>query len=109
MLPELESLETDVAFLPIGGTYTMDVRGGGRPRASDGAGLAVPMHYGFVVGSPGDAERFRDAASPVPVEILTPVAAVRMLRPWTQQDPGGGRRPGPIASGANPTTKEAAP
>ena len=36
-------------------------------------GVAVPMHYGFVVGTAGDGERFRDAASPVPVEILTPV------------------------------------
>jgi L-ascorbate metabolism protein UlaG (beta-lactamase superfamily) len=35
--------------------------------------VAVPMHYGFVVGSPFDAERFRDAADPVAVEILTPL------------------------------------
>jgi L-ascorbate metabolism protein UlaG (beta-lactamase superfamily) len=34
--------------------------------------LAVPMHYGFAVGSPRDADRFREAASPVPVEVLTP-------------------------------------
>ena len=25
--------------------------------------LAVPFHYGFVVGSPSDAERFRAAAA----------------------------------------------
>jgi hypothetical protein len=41
-------------------------------------GLAVPVHFGFrlddgeLVGSSGDAERFRAAAAPVPVEILTP-------------------------------------
>jgi hypothetical protein len=35
--------------------------------------VAVPMHYGFVVGSPSDADRFRDEASPVRVEFLTPV------------------------------------
>jgi L-ascorbate metabolism protein UlaG (beta-lactamase superfamily) len=34
--------------------------------------LAVPMHFGFVVGSPGDADRFRAAAAPVAVETLTP-------------------------------------
>ena len=46
-----------MAFVPIGGTYTMD--------PSEAAGLvrvmtprlAVPMHYGFVVGEPSDAER----------------------------------------------------
>jgi L-ascorbate metabolism protein UlaG (beta-lactamase superfamily) len=70
--PELDDVRADVAFLPIGGTYTMD--------ASEAAGLArsispqtaVPMHYGFVVGSPADAERFRREADPVHVEILTP-------------------------------------
>ena len=71
--PELDDVRTDVAFLPIGGTYTMD--------ASEGAGLAksiaprvaVPMHFGFVVGSAGDGDRFRTAAAPVAVEILEPV------------------------------------
>jgi L-ascorbate metabolism protein UlaG (beta-lactamase superfamily) len=72
-VPELESIRTDVAFLPIGGTYTMDVpEAAGLARAME-PGLAVPMHFGFVVGEPEDAERFRDAAAPVPVEILTPV------------------------------------
>lgn len=71
-LPELESLDTQVAFVPVGGTYTMD--------ASEAAGLvramspqlAIPMHYGYVVGTPADAERFRAEADPVPVQILTP-------------------------------------
>ena len=35
--------------------------------------LAVPMHYGFVVGSPTDAETFRREAEPGTVEVLTPV------------------------------------
>ena len=33
---------------------------------------AVPMHYGFVVGTPSDAERFRDLAAPVAVQFMTP-------------------------------------
>ena len=62
--PELETIDADVAFLPIGGTtrWTWSEAAGlaraMRPK------LAVPMHYGFVVGSPSDADRFRDAASP---------------------------------------------
>ena len=71
-VPELSQVSADLAFLPIGGTYTMD--------ASEAAGLArsispqvaVPMHYGFVVGSPSEAERFRREAAPVVVETLTP-------------------------------------
>jgi L-ascorbate metabolism protein UlaG (beta-lactamase superfamily) len=37
-----------------------------------GPQIAVPMHYGFVVGTPADAERFAKEASPVKVETLTP-------------------------------------
>jgi L-ascorbate metabolism protein UlaG (beta-lactamase superfamily) len=70
---ELYSIETDVAFLPIGGTYTMDVEEAAGLARAMGPGLAVPMHFGFVVGKPEDAERFRAAAAPVPVEVLTPV------------------------------------
>ncbi|MEP7032531.1 MAG: MBL fold metallo-hydrolase [Actinomycetota bacterium] len=71
-VPELESLAADVAMVPIGGTYTMDPEeAGGLVRAMSPR-LAVPMHYGFVVGSPGDADRFRAAAAPVTVETLTP-------------------------------------
>ena len=30
------------------------------------------MHFGFVVGSASDGERFREAAAPVAVEMMTP-------------------------------------
>lgn len=76
-LPELESLRTDVAFIPIGGTYTMDVGEAAGLVKAMRPGLAVPMHYGFVegVGDPADGDRFREAAAPVAVELLTPVRA----------------------------------
>ena len=54
----------DIAFLPVGGTYTMNAEEAAaaanediRPKA------AVPMHYGDVVGSRADAERFRELFS----------------------------------------------
>ncbi|HZB03041.1 MAG TPA: MBL fold metallo-hydrolase [Actinomycetota bacterium] len=76
-LPELESVRTQVAFLPIGGaTFTMDVpEAVGLARAMS-PGLAVPMHYGGYVegtGPPSDGEAFRRDADPVPVEVMTPV------------------------------------
>jgi L-ascorbate metabolism protein UlaG (beta-lactamase superfamily) len=71
-VPELDDVKTDVAFLPIGGTYTMDaVEAAGLARAMEPR-TAVPMHYGFVVGKPSDAERFRDLAAPVAVQFMTP-------------------------------------
>lgn len=72
-LPELASISTDVAMVCIGGDpFTMGHEEAAglvkamRPR------LAVPMHYGFRVGSPSFADRFREEAQPVPVEIMTP-------------------------------------
>jgi L-ascorbate metabolism protein UlaG (beta-lactamase superfamily) len=69
---ELDEVKADVAFLPIGGTYTMDAEEAAGLARSIDPGMAVPMHYGFVVGSPSDAERFRELAAPVAVRILTP-------------------------------------
>lgn len=78
-LPELESLRTNVAFLPIGGFFTMDPdEAAGLARAM-GPDLAVPMHYGFVIGSPSFADQFARAAAPVPVQKLDPV------RPFEQR------------------------
>ena len=72
-LPELESVRANVAMLPIGGTYTMDAeQAGGLARAIN-PDLAVPMHYGFVVGTQADAQRFTEAAKPVEVRTMQPL------------------------------------
>lgn len=57
-IPEMKRLSVDVALLPIGGTYTMTA-----DEAADIANefkptLAIPMHWGTIVGSKADAERF---------------------------------------------------
>ena len=70
--PELDDVKADVAFLPIGGTYTMTAQEAGQLAKVIQPQLAVPMHYGYVVGSPKDAETFRSEADPVKVEVLTP-------------------------------------
>ena len=70
---ELDAVRADVAFLPIGGTYTMDPKEAGGLAKAIRPQRAVPMHYGFVVGSPKDVERFRKEAEPVTVETLKPL------------------------------------
>ena len=69
---ELDEVRADVAFLPVGGHFTMDARAAAGLARTIEPGVAVPMHYGFVVGTSSDGERFREAAAPVPVEILKP-------------------------------------
>ncbi len=69
---ELDGLQASVAFLPIGGTFTMDAHEAAGLAKRISPDVAVPMHYGFVVGSVSDAETFRAEADPVRVELLTP-------------------------------------
>lgn len=71
--PELDDVRADVALLPIGGHFTMDWREAAGLAKAIGPSLAVPIHYGFVICSPTDGVRFREAAAPVPVELLVPV------------------------------------
>ncbi len=70
-IPEMEGLQVDIALLPVSGKYVMDA-----DQAAELAGklqprLAIPMHYGEIVGSEADALRFKERA-PVPVRILKP-------------------------------------
>jgi len=48
----------DIALLPVGGTYTMNAEEAAGAALSISPKIAVPMHYGSVVGSVADAEKF---------------------------------------------------
>ncbi len=57
-IPEMSGLAPDVALLPVGGTYTMTADEAARAALAIRPKVAVPMHYGSVVGSEADAARF---------------------------------------------------
>jgi L-ascorbate metabolism protein UlaG (beta-lactamase superfamily) len=60
-IPEMKALvRADVAFLPVGGAVTMDAKRAAEAAAEIGPRLAVPMHWGSVIGSEEDAQRFRE-------------------------------------------------
>ncbi len=71
-LPELEKVKSDIAFVPIGGTYVMEPERAASFVRKLAPKIAVPMHYGYVVGSRSDGEKFKQAAKPVQVHIFTP-------------------------------------
>ena len=48
----------DVAFVPVGGTYTMDSKEAAELVNEIRPTIAVPVHYGSVVGTEEDAEMF---------------------------------------------------
>lgn len=61
---ENKKIRCDVAFVPVGGTYTMDFKEAAflineiRPK------IAVPIHYGSIVGTKQDAEDFKRLLHP---------------------------------------------
>jgi L-ascorbate metabolism protein UlaG (beta-lactamase superfamily) len=68
-VPEMATVQCDVALLPVGGTFTMTWQEAAAACDVIDAAAAVPMHYGEVVGDARDAEDFRDHCR-LPVTIL---------------------------------------
>lgn len=71
-IPEMASIKTDVAFLPVSGVYVMTAAEAVEAAATIKPQVAVPMHYGSIVGSVADAQQFAKRAS-VPVVVLEKV------------------------------------
>ena len=55
---ENKSVKCDVAFVPVGGTYTMDAKEAVTLVNEIKPKIAVPIHYGEIVGSEDDAIEF---------------------------------------------------
>ena len=57
--PEALNVKCDLAFLPIGGTYTMDYAEAAKLANSIILTIVVPTHYGKIVGNVEDAKNFK--------------------------------------------------
>jgi L-ascorbate metabolism protein UlaG (beta-lactamase superfamily) len=69
--PEMKSLDVDVAFLPVSGTYVMTAEEAAEAAKAMKAKVVIPMHFGAIVGSRADAERFKQLVGGTrTVEIL---------------------------------------
>ena len=68
-IPEMANITADVLFLPVGGKYTMNASEAAQVANMIKPKVAVPMHWGEIIGSRADAEAFQ-AQCQVPVEIL---------------------------------------
>lgn len=69
LIPEMADIACDIALLPVSGTYVMTAAEAVEAARVIGPKLAIPMHYGRIVGSEADARHF-EAGCPVPVKIL---------------------------------------
>ncbi|HHV43304.1 MAG TPA: MBL fold metallo-hydrolase [Firmicutes bacterium] len=57
-IPEMADLEVDIALLPVGGTYTMNVEQAVQAAEAINPKVAIPMHYGDLVGNEEDGKEF---------------------------------------------------
>ena len=58
-IPEMKTLRPDIALLPVSGTYVMTVQEAAEAAAAINPKIAIPMHYGTIVGDKADAETFQ--------------------------------------------------
>jgi len=79
LIPEMSGLkDIDLALLPVGGTYTLDASQAAEACRTIGPKAALPYHWGDIVGSPDDAERFGSEVTCCEVHILQPGGSVTL-------------------------------
>jgi L-ascorbate metabolism protein UlaG (beta-lactamase superfamily) len=61
LIPEMNDLTVDIALLPVSGTYVMTADQAVKAALAINPELAIPMHYGAIVGSDQDAISFKKA------------------------------------------------
>lgn len=70
-IPEMKGLKADVALLPVSGTYVMTPEEAAQAAKMVESKVAIPMHYGVIVGTEQDAQKFKQLTT-VDVQILKP-------------------------------------
>lgn len=75
LIPEMSDLkDVGVALLPVGGTYTLNAEQAAQACKAIGCAAAIPYHWGDIVGSSADADKF--AAAACRVHVLQPGQSV---------------------------------
>ena len=69
-IPEMKSIQCDIALLPVSGTYVMTVEEAVEAAKAIKPKIAVPMHYAAIVGSDADAKQFKSLVKNCQVEII---------------------------------------
>jgi L-ascorbate metabolism protein UlaG (beta-lactamase superfamily) len=71
-IPEMAKVNPDIALVPVSGTYVMTAEEAARAVNENikPKQLAIPMHYGAIVGSENDAKTFSQKVTACAVKIL---------------------------------------
>lgn len=71
LIPEMSDLKPDIALVPVSGTYVMTAQEAAKAVEKIKPKIAIPMHYGIIVGSEKDAIEFKQLVKSCEVQILT--------------------------------------
>jgi len=70
LIPEMSDLKPDIALVPVSGTYVMTAQEAARAVEKIKPKIAIPMHYGSIVGSEKNAHEFKQLVKSCEVQIL---------------------------------------
>jgi len=59
-IPEMKNIKADIALLPVSGTYVMTADEAVQAALAIKPKVAIPMHYGAIVGTDSDARQFAE-------------------------------------------------
>jgi len=71
LIPEMSDLKPEIALVPVSGTYVMTAQEAAKAVEKIKPKIAIPMHYGVIVGSEKDAHEFKQLVKSCEVQILT--------------------------------------
>jgi L-ascorbate metabolism protein UlaG (beta-lactamase superfamily) len=60
LIPEMKTIKVDIALIPVSGTYVMTAEEAAQAALTIHPQVAIPMHYGSIVGSASDAKKFQE-------------------------------------------------
>lgn len=103
LTPEARLVECDILFVPVGGKFTMNYTKAAELANSIKPDIAVPTHYGSIVGKPGDGRAFKEL---VDDEIIVPLL-IRHTPEAEQQEPAAEHGAPAEAGAAEETIEEA--
>lgn len=65
-----ESVKCDIAFIPIGGHFTMDVIEASELIRIINPKIVIPIHYGSIIGNSTDGKKLKELLSNTNIEVI---------------------------------------
>ncbi|MBR4830169.1 MAG: MBL fold metallo-hydrolase [Bacilli bacterium] len=68
--PEIEDVKCDIAFIPIGGHFTMDVNEATELIKKMNTKIVIPIHYGSIIGNITDGKDLTNNLSDYNIDVI---------------------------------------